>query len=133
MGFINKIFGINFSNIKTEDVEVEEDKRPKYITYISYILMEDGTVLIKTDWENQSNGMAHIYANLLYKIGEGEMHNATLETLMQYAMDNVKGQEFIVAIMEELKKICSADKDSPLIIPSKALAINFPTIKDIRE
>lgn len=119
MGFLNKLIGMQ--ELKLPETK---SKEAQVLTYVSFVLMENGDVHVKTDWISQNEGMAHIYANLLYQINTGNMYDSTIETLTNYALNNVKSQEFIVSILEEFKKLVDINDKIPLIPPSRALYVN---------
>jgi hypothetical protein len=130
MKFLNKILGINLpsiDNVKKQAIEEateEESKENSVLGYISFILMKDGVVNVKTDWVEENSAFANVYSQLLYQINSGTLEDGILNVLIKYGAENVKSQVFISEIINGFRQLQQKYKNMPLISPSQALRVN---------
>jgi hypothetical protein len=134
MKLLHKICGINVptaAEIKqqiTQDViekQAVEQKQaePEILSYITFVLGKDGSVLVKTEWANESPQLASVYAQLLYQIGVGGLEDGVIEVLLKHGNEKVQSQEFIGKVIQELNDCKNKYKNLPIITPTQALAV----------
>lgn len=130
MQFLNKILGIKLpsvDSIKESYAELATDKdqeQKNILGYISFILMKDGTVNVRTDWVAESSAFANVYSQLLYQINSGTLEDGILNVLLKYGSENVQSQSFIGEIINGFRQLQQKYKNMPLISPSQALRVN---------
>jgi hypothetical protein len=122
-----KILGINILTIddihQNVNREIEDEQASHILAYVTFHLMDDGTVNAKTEWKFENNEMAIIYAQLLYQIGIGSLEEGVLNLLFEYGKQNVKSQPFINNIFTALNEYKSKYQNLPIISPSQALSV----------
>ena len=118
--FLKHILGINIptiDEIKEQAVNLDNDKADEFLMYITFVLTADGTIKVKTEWAEESDNFAQLYAQLLYHINSGTTEEGLITNLIQFGEKDIKSQKFIVNILNKYEDLRKKYKNMPLISP----------------
>lgn len=117
MKFLHKILGIHTPTMN--DIAKLYSDVP--LGYLIFFLLKDGTISVKTEWSEETDKLAHVYAQLIYQVNSGALEDGILNVLYQHGMNNVKSQEFLAKVMTTLRELKQKYKNLPIIVPSQVL------------